>query len=288
MVGAAACAQAPAVGPAPEPVAVNAGAYGWLDGISVPRHDLAPLGRVFPAPSGCERVEVEPGGFAEWLRGLPIRLDRTAVLDYRGRILGAASAGVLALDLGRGDLQQCADTLIRLHAEYLWAAGRAGGARYHFTSGDLSSYGAWLEGERFSVRGSEVRRLGGEPRPRGRESFRGWLQHLYLYAGTLSLGLDSVRVPTHERIRPGDFFVEPGSPGHAVIVLDVVRAEDGSHLGLIGQGFTPAQEAHVIRGSGALEGVWFRLPKAADESLDVPTWSPFPREACRRFTDVER
>ena len=35
-----------------------------------------------------------------------------------------ATGAVIDLDLVKGDLQQCADTILRLRAEYLWAAGR--------------------------------------------------------------------------------------------------------------------------------------------------------------------
>jgi hypothetical protein len=67
------------------------------------------------------------------------------------------------------------------------------------------------------------------------------------------------------------------------MVLDVAVALDGSRFGLIGQGYTPAQELHVIRNSNG--DVWFPLPASSVESLDVPSWSPFPRNTARRFTE---
>ncbi|MCD4749846.1 MAG: DUF4846 domain-containing protein [Thermoanaerobaculales bacterium] len=279
-----ACAQAPETTVAPRPE-LDRSAYPWLVDWGEPLPDLAPLEVVFPAPSGTMRVVVGQEEFAAWLRGLPVRLDRTEVVDYVGRRVRAAAAAVVLLDLGRGDLQQCADMILRLHAEYLWASGHAVDACYHFTSGDLSSHEGWLRGDRFVAQGRGVQRIDGGARPAGHAGYRSWLQHLFVYAGTLSLGLDSVMVEVNEPIRPGDFFVTPGSPGHAVIVLDVVQGENGSLFGLIGQGFTPAQELHIIQGAGAgvLDGAWFPLPSSEGDTLDVPTWTPFPRRTCRRF-----
>jgi hypothetical protein len=237
-------------------------------------------------PHGFSRPEVGDRSFAAWLRGLPVRLDRRTVHSHRGLPLPSWSAAVVALDLGEGDLQQCADSILRLHAEYLWAADRETEAEYHFTSGDPSSWSSWVRGERFRVHGSRVERVSGAPRSDDHRSFRRWLQHLFRYAGTLSLASDSRTVDPTEELEPGDFFVLPGSPGHAVMILDVAADADGTQVALIGQGFTPAQDFHVLRSGDAtaLNGVWFPLPHNPNDSLEVPTWAPFPRTSARRFT----
>jgi hypothetical protein len=82
-------------------------------------------------------VTVAPGSFGAFLRSLPVRLDRTTVLAYDGRPVAAPAAATIALDVGRGDLQQCADTVLRLHAEHLWAGGRAGEAQYVGNPGSI-------------------------------------------------------------------------------------------------------------------------------------------------------
>ena len=187
----------------------------------------------------------------------------------------------MRLDVGRGDLQQCADSVIRLHAEYLWASGHAEAAAYHFTSGDRSAWTDWRDGERFAVSGSRVDRVRGEPSS-GRVGYRAWLQHLFRYAGTRSLRLDTDAVPSGSALRAGDVFVEPGSPGHAVLLLDVAEDTAGHRVALVGQGFMPAEEFHVVRSERALDGVWFRLPDDG-ETLVTPSWRPFQRAHARRF-----
>jgi hypothetical protein len=269
----------------PHPVPIDPQIYPWLadwDGDPPP---TASLETVFPTPPGFARVEADPGSFGAWLRGLPVRLDRTAVLAFNGAPLPSHASGVIVLDVGEQDLQQCADTLIRLHAEWLWSQGRAGDAAYHFTSGDESSWAAWVAGERFRVSGSRVTRLGGPERTNDHATYRQWLQHLFNYAGTLSLRLDSDPVSPAEALQPGDFFVDPGSPGHTVMILDVAVSAEGTRLGIVGQGYTPAQELHVLAdpSSSRAEAAWFELPSRGSEVLDVPSWSPFPRDRARRF-----
>ncbi len=257
--------------------------YPWL--AEHPVADTVPLDRRFDPPAGFERVAVAPDSFGAWLRTLPLRTDRTQVRAFDGRPLLRPSAALVALDVGTRDLQQCADTALRLHAEYLWATGRGERAAYHFTSGDESTWAKWRRGERFRVRGSTVARIKGKRGPQGHAGYRAWLTHTFRYAGTQSLRHDSR--PVGDRpYAAGDIFVQPGGPGHAVILLDISEHPDGRRAALIGQGFMPAEDLHVLaaRHDRVLELVWFLLPDAAHPTLDTPSWSPFDRTQARRFT----
>lgn len=242
------------------------------------------LSEAFAVPRGYTRAEVAPDSFGAWLRGLPVRTDRTDVLSYRGDALSRPSIGVVAMDVGDRDLQQCADSAIRLHAEWLWSQGRASEAGYHFTSGDLSTWTDWKGGERFVVKGSRVDRVRGDGRPDTHATFRSWLDQVFTYAGTRSLRLDSDPVPAEAELAAGDFFVQAGSPGHAVMILDVAEGPDGQRVALIGQGFMPAEDFHVVGWPGvAVDGAWFPLPETADGVVRTPSWAPFERVEARRF-----
>ncbi|MCB9528519.1 MAG: hypothetical protein H6703_13370 [Myxococcales bacterium] len=264
---------------------VEAARYPWLADWPAPLPVMVPLEARFAPPAGFARVEVAPESFAGWLRGLPLRTDRTNVLAYDGRRLLRPSAAVAVLDVGARDVQQCADTALRLHAEWLWHRGAADRAVYHFTSGDRSSWRDWKAGERFRVAGSRVERYRGAKRAGTRAAWRAWLDHLFRYAGTRSLRLDAA--PVGERpFVAGDVLVQPGGPGHAVILLDLARHPDGRVAALIGQGFMPAEELHVLTMPGALDGVWFVLPAGPDEAVLTPSWpTPFRRAHALRFRD---
>ena len=257
--------------------------YPWLEESAGGSSGITPISTRFGAPASFHRVEASPESFQAWLRGLPLRTDRTEVLAYDGSPLRRPSAAVVLMDVGNRDLMQCADSLIRLHAEFLWGAGRADEAGYKFTSGDLSRWSDWRDGERFVVSGSSVDRRSGSSRPDNHSSFRRWLNLIFTYAGTVSLARDAALVTNNQELRPGDFFVDPGFPGHAVILLDIAENDRGDRIALVGQGFMPAEEIHVVRSSVALDGVWFPLPASPDGLLTTPSWSPFPRSAARRF-----
>ncbi|MEE2645345.1 MAG: DUF4846 domain-containing protein [Myxococcota bacterium] len=258
--------------------------YPWLSGNE--EDLLMRLDARFPPPEGFTRAPLDSGGFAAWLRGLPLLKKRSHVLSYRGARLQRPAAAVLAMDVGRRDLQQCADSLIRLHAEFLWHKGRAEkDAVYHFTSGDRSRWRDWRRGERFLISGREVVRAQGAVRSNTHTAYRRWLNLIFSYAGTRSLWRDSDAVGVRP-LQGGDFFVQGGSPGHAVMLLDIVEAADGSRLGLIGQGFMPAEDFHILkdRGPHVIDGVWFKLPTARSDRLYTPSWSrPFRLRDARRF-----
>jgi hypothetical protein len=234
------------------------------------------LHEAFAPPAGTARVAVAEGSFAAWLRAIPVT-EGAPVLRYDGVEVGAPALAVARWDLGSRDLLQCADSAIRLHAEWLRDGGRADEAAYHFTSGDRVTYRQWLAGERYAIRGSRVERSAGEARADTDRGWRRWLDLVFTYAGTRSLPRDTVAV--EGAIEAGDLFNEGGSPGHVVVVLDVAEGPDG-RFALLGQGLLPARDFHIL--SGGDRGAWFRLP-APGESLATPSWPPFPRESARRF-----
>lgn len=75
-------------------------------------------------------------------------------------------------------------------------------------------------------------------------------------------------------------MVQPGAPGHAVLVLDVARAAGGRRALLLGQGYMPAQSFHVLR--AGREGAWFVVEPGAP-GLDTPFWPLFPWKTLHRF-----
>lgn len=260
----------------------EADTHAWMDrlGETPPTERLSARYR---PPAGHTRVAVGPKSFAAWLRSLPIRVDRMQVLSHRGLPLERPSAGIVAMDVGKRDLMQCADSVIRLHAEYLWAHGRSAEAAYRFTSGDLSRWTDWVAGERFRVEGNRVDRVRGARRSDSHDEYRRWLDLVFTYAGTSSLARDASSPSMDAPVEAGEFYVEAGFPGHAVIVLDVVEGPGGERLGLLGQGFMPAEDIHVLRASHAVDGVWFSLPDRAEEALPTPSWRPFAAGARRRL-----
>jgi len=203
-----------------------------------------PLSVAFPPPPGATRVS--GGAFGAWLGELPLYPEGREVLSYKGDIIPIGAARVVSLPIGTRDLQQCADSALRLRAT--WERVSGGSPAFHYTSGYVSSWKAWAAGTRPKVSGRTVTAVSGAAAPSASDAaFEAWMMDLFTYAGTRSLPLDTVAVTT---ALPGDIVVAPGSPGHAVVILDV--ATDGARtFVLVGQGYMPAMDFHVVDGPAA-------------------------------------
>lgn len=252
--------------------------YPWLG--QQPGAQSSTIASRFAPPQGYKRVRLRPGSFADWLRHLPLKPDGTRVRLHNGRLKfnQFAHAAVVNIDTGKRDLQQCADAVIRLRAEYLYSHRRFRELRFHFTSGDLTTFERWAAGWRPRIRGNRVSWVKRQPTGTGRASFRRWLRLVYTYAGTISVRREMKPIPLAE-LQVGDIFVQAGSPGHAVLVVDMVRhARTGARQYLLMQSYTPAQDMHVLRNPKG--GVWYSFPPG--QRIVTPEWKFAPGDA-RRF-----
>ena len=106
--------------------------YPWL---STPAASTVE-GRI-DTPKGFGRLPAPSGGFAAWLRGLPIKSGRPPVRLFNGSLKSNQEAHhvVLDVDVGKRDRQQCADAVMWLRAEYLHQADRDSEVCFRFTDG---------------------------------------------------------------------------------------------------------------------------------------------------------
>jgi hypothetical protein len=264
------------------PVAAPAATYAWGP-TAADRLDR----RFAEPPPGFARVDVTPGSFGAFLRTLPLLPDGAPVVDHRGNRLHDDGrhpniAAVVDLDVGKKDLQQCADSVLRLHAEWRYGRGERD-LTYRAASGQSLSYRRYLAGDRASVSGRDLAlRPAAPPQKDDHAAFRQWLDEVFAWASTASLERDATKLASLSDVRAGDFFVMSGSPfGHAVLVLDVARDDRGRAALLLGQGFMPAQSFHVLRpGPGA--SAWFVVEPGAP-AVETPFWRPFPIASLRRL-----
>lgn len=260
------------IGLAPE---AGAQTYAWLT--QPPARRVAD---VFAPPAGYRRVAASPDSFAHWLRHLPLKPDNAPVLLFTGapRPDQSGAAAVIDIDVGARDLQQCADAIIRLRAEYLYARNRRQALAFDFTSGDRYRFDDWQAGRTPKVSGSRVTWVSGARQPADHASLRRWLDVVFTYAGSLSLQRELQPVASLAAVEPGDVLIQGGSPGHAVIVLDVARDAAGRPAVLLAQSYMPAQSVHVLRNPAG--GAWFELQ--ANAPIVTPDWR-FAAADLRRF-----
>ena len=260
-------------------VPVAATNYAWPHSHSEPDR----LDRRIAPPPGFTREEVPSGSFAAWLRGLPLRPGRPPVRLFDGRLKGNQEAhhAVVDIDVGRRDLQQCADAVMRLRAEYLYAAGALDQVRFDVTNGAPASLASWLAGDRPVLRrGALAWTRTARPDP-SYANVRRFLDVVFTYAGSASLTRQLRPVGDRRGLQAGDVFIQGGFPGHAVLVADVAAGPAGRRAFLLVQSYMPAQEIHVLRNPrDPAQGPWYDL--AFGDSLATPEWT-FDAGALRRF-----
>ena len=77
----------------------------------------------FNVPDGYKRIEPDSGSFAYFLQHFQLKENGAKVYYYNGEEKGNSGVyeAVLDIDVGEKDLQQCADAVMRLRAEYLFS-----------------------------------------------------------------------------------------------------------------------------------------------------------------------
>jgi hypothetical protein len=234
------------------------------------------------APPGFQRVAEPAGSFGAWLRGLPLKPGNPPVRLFSGRLKADQSAHyvVLEVDVGTRDLQQCADAVIRLRAEYLWSAGAQDRIGFRFTNGTPARWIAWRDGMRPLVRSNQVAWEKRAAPDASYASFRRYLDVVFNYAGTASLARELERVPDPRRIQAGDVFIQAGYPGHAVLVVDVSEDSAGKRAVLLAQSYLPAQDIELLRNPVTPASPWYIID--GDNALTTPEYL-FPPGSLRRF-----
>jgi len=106
-----------------------------------------------------------------------------------------------------------------------------------------------------------------------------------VYAGTLSLEKECIPADLNQ-VLAGDLFIQGGSPGHCVMVVDVAEDESGSRCFLLAQGFMPAQEFHIIKNPLHDEDPWYYSSEITD-TVVTPEYS-FPAGSLKRWREFHK
>jgi hypothetical protein len=212
-----------------------------------------------------------------FLQNLPIT--EGVILDYKGNPIANQSkqAGIVAFDVGTLDLQQCADALMRLRAEYLFAKERYPAIGFHFTDGQYYSFEDYCNGKRPVARGNSVQFIRSAPVLISHKALRDYLDIVYTWAGTISL---------YNHLKPakdfgvGVIIITPGSPGHCCIIVDEKVSRTGERLFKLVEGYTPAQTMYVVSNPyNASINPWYALKKGTITTASYQ----FEDYALRRF-----
>lgn len=225
-------------------------------------------------PECYVRFSVKRCSFGNWLQHLPLKEGKPPVYLYNGKKKGNQDGhfAVVDLDVGDEDLQQCADVVIRLRAEYLFYRGLLDSVKFMITNGDLVSFRKWILGYRPRVNGNRVSWVKRGEVDSTYQTFRDYLNFIFNYAGTYSLSKELEKVEDQSEIRIGDIFIQGNFPGHAVIVVDMAVDSEDNKIVLLSQSFMPAQDLHILKNlNDSRLNPWYEV--GIGDKLKTPEWT---------------
>lgn len=239
------------------------------------------------APEGFNWVDEDENSFEAFLQNLELEQAGAKILDFRGKPITNQyeHAAIIKKDVGNKDLQQCADAVIRLRADYLWDSGKQEDIQFHFTNGDIYRWVDHKNGIRPKlISSNKVQFKKSQSFDDSYDNFRNYLDIVFTYAGTISLNGETTKVTQNKDIKSGNVIVTPGSPGHAVIIVGAAENSSGNRVYLIAEGYTPAQSIHIITNpfDGRLNP-WYQLD--VNKSSTVTARYAFEKTNIRRFKD---
>jgi hypothetical protein len=237
----------------------------------------------FSPPTGYARTEIDSSSFANYLRKLPLKKAGSKVTYFDGTFKDNRNVydAVVDMPIGKRDLHQCADAVMRLRAEYLFTQIKYDSSHFNFTNGFLADYTNWKNGKRISVSGNNVTWKTGASPSTSQKNFWKYLEMVFSYAGTASLEKELKAVAISD-IKIGDVFIKGGFPGHAVIVVDMAIDETSNEkIFLLAQSYMPAQEIQILKNPNDLGLSSWYSTNIVNE-LRTPEWT-FKKNSLKRF-----
>ena len=232
-------------------------------------HDKAQYKTIkdIPTPEEYTRIETDSNSYAEYLRNLPLKQENNIVFLYNGekKYNQSAQFAVIDIDVGKRDLQQCADAVMRLRGEYLFENQRYGEIHFNFLSDGKPRYYTNYAGSN-----------------RTHKKFRKYMDYIFSYANTASLK-DELKTVELENMQIGDVFIQKGRPyGHAITVVDMaVNSETNEKIFMLVQSYMPAQEMHILKNPNSTKlNPWYSINFG--EELRTPEWT-FTKNDLKRF-----
>jgi len=238
----------------------------------------------YSLPLNYTRIDVDIDSFAEFLRNQKLKPygEKSLYYDGREKTKKGVYDSVIDVEIGDRDLHQCADAIMLLRAEYLYSVGRYEEISFNFVSGFKAEYQKWMDGYRIKVEGNDVSYYKATEPSNTYENFRKYMDMVMAYASTLSLEKELKSVNT-EDIEIGDVFIVGGSPGHAIIVVDMGIDDKNEKIFMLAQSYMPAQQTQILINPIDEDiSPWYSLK--GKEKLITPEWT-FELNDLKRFVE---
>lgn len=221
-----------------------------------------------PTPRGFKRIDVEENSYAFFLRNLELKTENNTVYLYNGepKYDQGVHFAIIKIDVGKKDLQQCADAVMRLRAEYLYSKKKYSEIHFNFLSDGKARY------FKDYAKGNT-----------SHKKFRKYMDYIFSYANTASLKKELHKVNSISDMQIGDVFIQQGQPfGHAITVMDIATNQNGQKVFMLSQSYMPAQEIHILKNPNNKKiSPWYLIIDSNIE-LITPEWE-FTYNDLKRF-----
>ena len=212
-----------------------------------------------PVPQNFVRIEGKNPELDLFFRNFELKTENNSVYLYNGKLKSNQDAqfAVLKIDVGNRDLQQCADAVMRLRAEFLYSRKKFSQIKFNFLSDGKPRYYKDFAKNDYSYK-----------------KFRKYMDFVFSYANTSSLKDELENVSDPRTISIGDIFITKGTPyGHAVTVMDIAKNQQtGAIIFLLSQSYMPAQEIHILKNPENSDiSPWYSLKLSGE--LQTPEWT---------------
>ena len=233
-------------------------------------------------PEGYKRIKAKKGSFSAFLRNYKLKPDGSPVLLYNGNEKGNQSAhiAVFKLPIENEDLQQCADSIMRVYGEYYYKNKAYNKITFPLGNGFIADFDKWRRGYAISINENSISWIPSSKNNSSYDSFKRFMRIVFAYSGTLNMDNASKKIKLSEA-RAGDIFIRGGSPGHVVMIADICKNAEGKKAYLLAQGYMPAQEFQVLKNPLHEENPWY-YEDEIKYPLKTPEYS-FEEGSLRRY-----
>lgn len=235
-----------------------------------PQEDNNTIKERYRPEKGYQRQE-DVSDFGKFLRLLKLKPEGSLVKYYDETDKQAKDvySSVIDLPIGNKNLHQCADAVIRLRADYLFKNERYNEIHFNLTNGFRVDFEKWSQGYRVKVEGNKTTWVKIKEPSLSPESYWKYLEFVFTYAGTLSLAKE-LEEKFIGNATIGDVFIQGGSPGHAIIIVDEIsHIKSGKKMYLLAQSYMPAQDLQILI-NPKTGGSWYSFEK--QQTIITPEW----------------
>ncbi len=209
-----------------------------------------------PLPKGFKREVYTKESFGNWLQNLELKQDNMVYLyNQQPKANQDLHMYVLNVEVGKKNLQQCADAIMKLRAMYLFSTKQYQKIEFRGSNKTFS----FLQHLQSSNSKDTLVQL---------DCF---LETVFINCGTYNLDT-WLKPKLMQNVDVGDVFIKPGSPGHAMIVADVaINSKTKERIFLLAQSYMPAQSIHIVKNFDNQNlNPWY---SNQESNVVTPSWS---------------